>query len=457
MVDRGSIIQCVVFPENLPDPALFGLHPETVRIEVWNAFTEAPAPGQTHTLGRQESDALLAALMAVPDLVDTTLDFGEMRMVPGKAFPLSAANGNIKPGAEIPGSIPVAKQWLETGQGNWLIESVEYADAQPKLAALRPSSVAVDAATARQFVEEDRALPIVEPAQPVHLPMRIVNEPAGEDGFCIDYSLVYSTYYWTFQSGVTYLIDGNVWIDTSTAFETNTVVKYRRDAALTLSGTITTPSTGPPAILTSFDDYTAGEMLPGGTPVGYYAATALHLYNVSGQYGANAVLENLDIRHARTAIDDYSSGRTHIIRNCRWYVCQTGLNAYYTTVTLSNLVACAVPTLHTNSGSATITTSAISTDCQRTVEIAGSGLYGPLNVPEGLTNVIAVAGGLAHSAWASQETEHRFTSIAPQSGGSFWALDSIEFSTTVVPEPGTWALLGVGGVCCWLFVRRRKP
>jgi hypothetical protein len=394
VVDKGSIIQCVVFPENLPDPALFGLNRETVRIEVWNAFTEAPVPQQSDTVVWSEPDPVLRAVMEEPDLVDTTLDFAQMRMVPGKAFLLSAANGNPAPGADIPGSVPVFKQWLQTEQESWLIESVEYAAVQDKLARLPASSVVIDPNTAGQFVSEGRDLPMVEAPQPVNLPIQTIGAPPANDGFCIDYTLVYSASSWTFQSGVTYLVNGSFTISSSTVIQTNAIIKYRRNAVLTLSGSISTPATGPPAILTSFDDYTVGELLPGGTPVGYIGITALSLYNITGYY---IYVENLEFRQFKTAISYYSPSGTHIIRNCRFHVCQIGLNAYYTTITLSNSVACAVPTLYTNVGSSSITTSAISTDCQRFVDTGGNNDYGQRNVPAGMTNVIAVAGGETHS------------------------------------------------------------
>ena len=60
-------------------------------------------------------------------------------MTAGRAFPLSAIDGNPVPGADIPGSVPVFKRWLETEQGGWLVEAIEYSAAQSQLAALPPS------------------------------------------------------------------------------------------------------------------------------------------------------------------------------------------------------------------------------------------------------------------------------------------------------------------------------
>jgi hypothetical protein len=53
------------------------------------------------------------------------------------------------------------------------------------------------------------------------------------------------------------------------------------------------------------------------------------------------------------------------------------------------------------------------------------------------------------TAWAGQETELRLTAIA-QSMGNLTILDSIEFSTTPVPEPSTFALLAIAGAFGWL-------
>ena len=55
------------------------------------------------------------------------------------------------------------------------------------------------------------------------------------------------------------------------------------------------------------------------------------------------------------------------------------------------------------------------------------------------------------SPYAGQTAELRFT--VPTAGGS---LDYIQFSTTPVPEPSTWALLGLGGALFWGLKRRTK-
>jgi hypothetical protein len=62
------------------------------------------------------------------------------------------------------------------------------------------------------------------------------------------------------------------------------------------------------------------------------------------------------------------------------------------------------------------------------------------------------------SAWAGQEAELRFTALAGDIpfGGTLFILDSIEFSTTSVPEPSTCALFAVAGVLRWFYSRRQR-
>jgi hypothetical protein len=60
------------------------------------------------------------------------------------------------------------------------------------------------------------------------------------------------------------------------------------------------------------------------------------------------------------------------------------------------------------------------------------------------------------SAWAGEETELRLTAVAPATLDHFWTVDSIQFSTTPIPEPSTFALFGVAAAMGCSYWRRKR-
>lgn len=83
----------------------------------------------------------------------------------------------------------------------------------------------------------------------------------------------------------------------------------------------------------------------------------------------------------------------------------------------------------------------------------------PLSLTPVSTGSNYILYGADISAWAGEEAELRFTALGgpnTAAGGSIFVFDSIEFSTTPIPEPSGLALFAVAGLfaLCWRRSRR---
>src|SRR5207253_527546 len=96
-----------------PSPQSFGLSPATTRLQLWTEFLSPPAPTVSPAGGS-----------------DVILDFGDMKLGPGKAFFMGNPT-NI---------FPVTKEWV-TNQGRvFLIEEVPFSAVSNQLQSLSAPS-----------------------------------------------------------------------------------------------------------------------------------------------------------------------------------------------------------------------------------------------------------------------------------------------------------------------------
>ncbi|MEK7678301.1 MAG: hypothetical protein AAB676_20920 [Verrucomicrobiota bacterium] len=344
---RTGLEQDVILRETpvLPE----GFSADTSLLVVVTEFLTPPVPLKMATVLKQEKDEAIRATLAQPDLINEDLDFGAMQMRLGRAFSIGAGRAEVDSAR-----VAVAKTWLEAAGRTFLMEQVEYGVIKKLLE--KPRQASIQPGRPEQVAKLEALLPEV-PKKPSERRGVIQVASSGkslpEKGVVIDWQTVVSQSSFTFASGVTYLIVGSVSISSWSVIQANTFIKFDRNAYLTLSGAVYSPTDGGTAYLVSRDDKSVGEDTSTGSLSGYYANPAIHLYNASGQ----TELKRLQIRSASKAIDVYCPSMTQTVRDSQFMKCPQGIGAYYSTVYVTDNVMFEVPTPTYNYGSSYLFTS----------------------------------------------------------------------------------------------------
>lgn len=250
---KSGFEQDVILREQPPAPEKFGLSPQTTRLQVWTEFNDAPVPV------KQAED--------VGGLTDERLDFGAMKMGRGRAFTLEDEAGSLVRSR----GVPVAKRWMVINGRMFLVEEVPMKAVREKLDALpKADGASLNLRSNQVFQTASSSLqlpvrPAVNKGRKAVMQMAKLEVPA-RDGFVLDYEIINEecegTY--TLQSNVTYLVSGDLYA-CSLAFESATVVKFGYDSG-TIWGSVAFPTSSyQPAILTSINDNSVGEIIPGST------------------------------------------------------------------------------------------------------------------------------------------------------------------------------------------------
>lgn len=292
--------QDVILRERPPSPADFGFDPEDTELVVLTEFVTAPDPGRTRRVLQHKT----RQGRVVEGLVDETLDFGLMKMGPGKAFQLGE-QPERGPGRDT-NSIPVGKRWLRKDGRVFLLESVEFPGLRPHLPQLPNRPEARGGHRAGPLDEMLAAFAVPPEPEPVPGRMQMASLPLSGPGLVLDYELLTFTSDFTLRGDTTYCLNSFVYLEGTTTIEGGTVVKFTNttaevhDVYLRLGGTINCQtSLYRPAVFTARDDDSVGETIPGstGTPTGIYADTAIYMpHHPTGD------LHDLRIRYAETAI-----------------------------------------------------------------------------------------------------------------------------------------------------------
>ncbi len=325
--------QNIVLRQKPPLPQQFGFDPSTTRVEVWTQFSSDSQPVKTIHVLKKQMNAAKSAVMAEPDLIDEQLDFGDTIFPMGKAF----ASSDVRPTAttlpleiRIPdvkeNDLAVGKRWNRIGDANILVESLDWADLEPKFKNL---SRAAGMKNPNVIPKRSEAMiaaigaPLSEKGSGI---ISLASTKYAPDSVIIDYQIPQGTVSsQTFVSGTTYYISGSFTITGSASFQPGCIIKYANNGYITLSGgNFFFPSSGLRCVFTAKDDDLLGEKISGstGSPVNS-ANPAIAVYYVSGGY----TVQNARFLYCKTGISYAGSASyTYPLNNSFFQNSQTGVS-----------------------------------------------------------------------------------------------------------------------------------
>jgi hypothetical protein len=336
---RSSFEQDVIVREQLPAPETFGLKSETTRLEIWTEFLDAPVPDKRSVNFKGEDGE---------DAADEILDFGRMRMGPGKAFSLGDDPGNPTP--EQVHAVDVRKAWDVIENRTFLIEAVPYMEARPRLLHLpKPQASAAPNLPGKRIptiANAKRALPasIATTKTPNRTKLQglVRIEPQRiQPGFVMDYVEIFGTSNFTFRSDTTYYVQYTANLTGTTTLEGGAVVKYQYyssspAAQVKVYDTFSCKTSQyRPAIFTAAQDGSVGENVSGNYPdiTGINGLCYLYFINNS----SSVVLGNVHFRYATLACT-FENGTGHILRHAQFVNCSSALRLNSTELSARNIL-----------------------------------------------------------------------------------------------------------------------
>ena len=367
---RDGMAQEVILREALPGPELWGLNPDSTRLEVITEFVEAPAFTKRERVSRPVALETERMAWVAPDLVDAEVSFGAYRLGPGRAF---ATGEEDDPGA----GVDVAKRWEELEGRRVLFEQVEWRqvkdeigrlprqaraegqdDRPPRTASMkrqlpaRPVAVVMDFDRVSEtpwkpdvaHSAEQAAIPVLTlegspglaafapPASDLEggVPRR-PDQPRASDfglqdsraGYVLDYELVTSQADFTFKGDTTYYVSGTVILTGATTLEGGAVVKFAPMMVPILVRNTFACQTAlyRPAIFTARDDDTVGAVITGST--GTVGSSYYGVYHLYFQTDSPVDVRHVRCKHAYYGLGfhGYYGNHAHVVRHAQLIDC----------------------------------------------------------------------------------------------------------------------------------------
>ena len=273
---KAGFEQDIILREQPPVLESFGLNSADTRLQMLTEFFDTNNPVQTP-----------APVNPQDGLRDTTLTFGQMTMMRGKAFSIDDSTPSLPPNR----AIPVYKSWVHLQGLTFLIEEVPYWRISAQLQTLPvPASATTKAGSGNSVLYKISATRLLPPAHfsksEIGLPRQSATEAGNRKsemirqlakaalkqtpGVVLDYVTINSgETNFTFQGDTTYYVSGEENLSGTTTFEGETVIKLDGSGQIDIdvNGTINC-QTGPyrPAVFTSINDNSVGEQFGSGSP-----------------------------------------------------------------------------------------------------------------------------------------------------------------------------------------------
>jgi hypothetical protein len=301
---KAGFEQDIVLREQPPVPQAYGLNPQTARLQVLTEFFNSPEPKKTRQAASRQND-----------LDDTTLAFGTMKVMKGKAFSI----GDQEQTAVRSKGIPVAKSWQHWEGRTFLVEELPVQNIKSQLEQLpEPANAVATASSASSMRHKVSAMRLLPPTRLVQTSTNAVRlakaDISQERGLVLDYVAVDSgADSFAFQEGETYVITGPVSFGGAT-FYGGAVIKFTPEAAGGIDLGFPNPdiqaTPDHPVIFTSVDDNSVGEATGTGNPT--------TLTNVTFLPFVETEIRCFDFHYAGIAMIPFDPTS---VTDCRFYDC----------------------------------------------------------------------------------------------------------------------------------------
>jgi hypothetical protein len=315
---KGGFESDLVFRQQPPTPDQYGLDASYSTLELVTEFFNTEDPEQIPA----GSDDWYG-------LQDNTLKFGQLTMTHGKAFGFMGTNSSPST-INSQSATPVYKSWQHIGGRTFLIETVPVLDIAENLNALPLQALnekmekggtkkwAANASPITRHSSLADALPAFRaPTACTNQIELALNETSLEPGVVLDYTTVVDgsdTY--TFGSG-TYFISGTVNLTGTNTIGAGAILKFATNGQIACDTLVCATTVDQPAILTSANDDSVGDIIEGSTgmPIIYQTVAAPGFADPFGSFNAyvcfpdewpSYLLRHLRVKYAQCAFWEQS-------------------------------------------------------------------------------------------------------------------------------------------------------